>query len=82
MDRATDDERLDDLEGWRRQVEQRYELTTVVEFVGQLMDDAAYKARYLSGQSRRWRVWKIRFAVLGACVGIIASTVNAVQSFH
>lgn len=46
------------------------------------MDDAAYKTRYLSGQSRRWRIWKIRVAVLGACIGIVASTVNAVQSFH
>lgn len=41
------------------------------------MDEADYRAHFLSDRQQRLRRWKMRLTVLGITAGIIASTVNA-----
>ena len=74
--------RVTELEGWRKHVEQKHDLTTVVGFVEGLMDEAAYRALTLTKRQREWRRRKIRLTILGLTIGIIASTINALQSLH
>lgn len=77
---SSDADRLGELEGWRKLVERKHDLTTVVAFVEELMDVADYKARFLNERQRRWRRWRTRVVVLGLVIGIVTSTVNATMS--
>lgn len=57
-------------------------MTEVVDFILDLMDERDYRARFTSNRSKVWRRWKLRLGVLAITVGIVASTINAVQSFQ
>ena len=74
--------RVEDLEGWRKLVERKHDLTTITGFVEALMEEADFRARFTSARQQRWRRWKIRLTVLGLTIGVISATVNALQSLH
>lgn len=80
----TEDERrlLQTLERCIRRLGGEQRLTEVIDFLERLMREADYRAHSQTTRQQLWRRWKLRVAVLGMTVGIIASTVNAVQSFH
>lgn len=79
---SSHDERLAELEKWRRDAEQRAPLVTVVSYVADLLDERSYRTRHTTDRSRFWQRVRIRLVVVGVAVGIVTSTVNAVQSYR
>lgn len=78
METGTADERLRALEAWRAQLERNRELTKVIEFVEQLMDEADYRARNRSNRDQSLRRRKLQLAIFAGAVAVAATIFQSV----